>query len=34
MMCVFFAAGHSVSTGDETITFGPPELFLDAVLAH
>lgn len=31
-MCV--DTGHSVSTGDETMTFGPPELFLDAVLAH
>jgi hypothetical protein len=29
-----YLSGHSVSTGDETMTFGPPELFLDAVLSH
>jgi thioredoxin reductase len=29
-----YLQGQSVSTGDATINFGPPELFLDAVLSH
>ena len=31
-LCV--VTGHSVSTGDETTTFVPPEVFFDAVLTH